>query len=591
MTRHNALPSARCGGFITGLLILAASTSALAAHPAELVRRGDGLYFDVAYGRNGGDTYGTSDVFVAKSSGTLDLTVNATDLGIDHDVLVPVTGSVHGDEIWWDFDVTLSGANINDFTWVSRVEGHIEVRADRIDGRADVRCLGGLSCPYSVRMVEDAEASWVRVHGTTVFVDWTEDIEVDFTAFAGDERPALDGLYFDAPRRVICANESTRSYTGRVELADAVPTTTYVHVMSTDPTVVPMTFVRVPAGETQGVFTVDVPGGYSGSIGIIVAAGGTAYSRDLEVAPPLYCLPGGFEYEARDFGLELSCSGCVEELTLASNGVALARVEGQDWRRSAYGEWTTLDDYLGFAIDGAVLSDAGDIAGLMAQDSSMAVMQRASEAWPETAFVEGLKVDALDARGIAYGSVGDAQWPTAAYWRGESIVQAKNSGTRITAATGMGPAVGGVMQDEWAAAELIGESMVPLNVAGSPSAAVASNAAGDIAGQTMVGETQHGFLLTAAGATEYISPPDEGMFVQPVGISDAGVVAFNYGYGDDIVGAGLYSKDTGSVALDELVEGDVGVEEIVSVNGSFDLVVRGVIDGNSTTFALLAGGE
>ncbi|MEO1337882.1 MAG: hypothetical protein AAFV29_19720, partial [Myxococcota bacterium] len=106
---------------IGGVTLFAAST-ANAATPIDEFRSASEFYIDNGVARYDGKSSNIQYLLFNKTAGSLNLSVAATDLGVDHPSSVALTGSIHGNEIWFDFDQSFQNAGN-----IRRIEGRLVV--------------------------------------------------------------------------------------------------------------------------------------------------------------------------------------------------------------------------------------------------------------------------------------------------------------------------------------------------------------------------------------------------------------------------------------------------------------------------------
>lgn len=578
---------------VMGTCVLLAP-GAVAAHPVSDLEASSEVYFANGWARLDDKSGAMTDHLVAKSPGTLDLTLDLQALGIDHDGALYLTGTRHGQEVWWDFDQTLE-VTLDDFNWTRRVEGRLVARVEQVPAMATPTCMGG-PCPYSLHLEARPADSWVRLHGTTSpFFEWTRDIEVDFEMYSGWLRPQLHSLTFETPGG-LCVRHEDRVFTGRITLTDPAPGEgSVVQLTSDDPTILRSNIVRVPPGDRSTTFSVPIPGGYEGRVEITASAAGLQSSETLDVNPEQFCIIEQFRFDLDDIEAEFGCRGCVGDLQLGAGGSALAELFEEKWLRDPEGYWLPLNKYIGEKVHHSRLSDYGDLVGMLGETEGLAYHLSGASLEEPIIKIPGFRPVGFDRRGMAFGSFLSEKLGTVPGYFAAGYAVPLDLGmpnATLVGASNAGFAFGHVDDGEARKAFLAWNNgeVKWIELDGQRVELVDANAAGDVVGTLSLDEHDIAFVVPAGKGKPILIEDPQGRSTRAVGIDEAGVVVVNYFAGEnEPVGAALYSHETHLIPLGEVL-GKLGefvtVSEVLDVDGAFDLAVRGKIDGEPATFGL-----
>ncbi len=586
--------------------LLALAPSRADAHPIDTLRSSTEVYFSDGWGLHEGRYVVMGDETVMKAAGTLNVSLPFSSLGLDAPGSLHLTGSRHGDEVWWDFDQPLS-VSIDKFNWTRHIEGRLVARVEEMGADTRLTCAGG-PCPYSLFIDAIDTGSWVRLHGTTSpFWEWSELAELGFELFSGPRRPRLSSLQISRAGGV-CERDAQRRMTAELVLDDpAPPGGAAVDLVSSDAGVRVPSRLRIPAGRIRGTFTLELPSGHPGDAELTAAAGGIQLTESLAGNEYVLCLPfnlavgvdyddyGGFmgglglQHELEDLEAELDCRGCFEDLMLGDQGSALATMYGETYIREPGGSFINAMDFFGEEVGTAVLGPRGDVAMELLDSGDTVVMPRL-DLDEEPVFVSDFEPRSVDARGVLFGAwtgQGEAMpayvaadqlfVPDLAVWNG-ALEGSPRPGLGIgTVDYGNGPMsylTDGKMR--WFPEVAEGATIVDVN------------AAGDLVGTR----------LTSSGPIAFFAPFDGGQVVEIPGFNGLGTVAAGLDEAGNVLvnvtgdpeepaeAVLLWSVATGPVHFNDVFIDAPLVYEVLHVNDAFDLSVRGMLDGELATFAL-----
>ncbi len=214
---------------------------------------------------------------IAKRSGTLDFTLQASDLGVTLPLTVHLRGSTRGGG-WIEYtinDVYSPPVKLGDGHSVSSVTGHLYMLALPLPGRASHE-VG------NVRLLI-AGASNLIAYG-----DWGK-VPIEITKLdllGGVAQPPLDS-FVDPTRLVICSNKVASAHTFALSLVNVAKATGAAIELKTprDAGVRLPSGIVVPAGRRSATVTARIEPNFVGRVRLTAAAGGVARSLDLVVHP------------------------------------------------------------------------------------------------------------------------------------------------------------------------------------------------------------------------------------------------------------------------------------------------------------------
>ncbi len=575
--------------WLAPMSLLALAPTTVSAHPIDTLRQSSEVYLANGWWQLDDRAETMSSEVISKAAGSLavDLPFGAVDLDIPG--TVHLTGTRHGDEIWWDFDQPVD-ASIDDFNWTRRIEGRLITGVYEMLPSRLQTCAAG-PCPYSIYLDGVDRGSWARLHGTTTpFFEWSEFAEIGIELYAGPPRPRLESVRMTR-RGGVCAADGDRRYTAEIVVDNpALAGGAAVEVFSSDPAIEVPGAVRVPQGLRRGTFSVDVPSGYTGTFELVGAAGGIQLHRSVSIGAAMHCLAGNARFDLDDFEGDVGCRGCLSDLQLGADGVAVGTLFDEPLMRDSDGFIVSLADLVGLSILDVLLADHGDLV-MQGEDEQLTYVLARTDLGLEPHVLPDFDPVSIGADGVIAGA-----WTP----QGMSVPALARGGRLSRPQVGLDEAViDGVTPSGIAFGRLAkgggvflsdGEQWWSPKFAEEGASIAAINSGGLAAGTG--GDSQWPMAYIAKIEDGYPIPIEDpqGYATEAMGLSEAGVVVVNRREGpEEPAGVALYSLEEGMVPLEEVL-GElaqfVTVEEVLRVNQAFDLVVRGTIDGDPAIFGL-----
>lgn len=562
------------------------------AHPIDVLRDSTEIYLGNGSVERDGDTARVTGHLATKSAGTLSLALPLSIAGLDTSDTLILTGTRQGDEVWWDFDQPLS-ISVDDFSSTNRIEGRLITRVTDLPASSSPGCGPG-PCPYSLYLDGVDRGSWVRVHGTTTFIPWQEEANLDFELFSGPLRPQLDALHVARVGR-ICESDVSRRYDIEVTLDnEATPRGTLVELGSNDPSVRVARQALVAAGQRRTNVSFEIPNAYSGEFTISAAVGGIQLSRTVTVGQSLYCLAPDLDFALDDLESDLNCRGCLDDLQLAGDGMALGSMFGTTYLRESDGFVVNLEDIAGLSFNSPLLGHSGDITVIPDQYDDFAVILERQGLDYQPYAVENFVPRHIDSRGVIFGDAWGGNSNLPAYLlRGDVIIPdyGFEEGT-INGGPSGGVIVGqrdnnGTMVPFFASPQEAWPAKFLKKKAG---AIVGFNATGQFAGNVIAKGRVWAYFATDNTTKPTVLKHPDGLHSEAIGMDESGNVVVNLtSPSGEPQGAAIYNQQTGFTSLQEFVgqqQAFIEVHEVVSVNAAFDMTIRGTIDGEDAMFGL-----
>ncbi len=517
---------------------LGAATNA-SATPLTDLQRGTAFYLDAASATLDGHSYNANAATIGKGTGTLDAMISARALGLDFDQVIHLHGTSTSAGVSWTFDESAAislGGGYN----VSRISGTLLGRVTRRYGTHPRECGG--SCETSVD-VTDLPGGNVTVSGTRPWGGWftpvTEGFSKTITDFhfhviAGMPQPHVTGVTFDVPRGTICSAMGARWFSGRVQLSDVAPTGgTDIDIVSSDPIHFPSFAVFANEGRSTAEFRVRVPSGYTGSVNIAAAGGGSVMYTPLTIEACLPPLDRKYLIDDSIHGA-FSCDSCVSSIVTADNHTFVVKYNGASWLASPSHGYVSLDKTVNGTVDDVKLNAFDEIIVHSRDVAGTIAVTRVRSPWGKMQLdaIKGFEPHGIDARGDAIGVCTFGQQRLGCF---------ESFGTFQSLASGawtidlVGATLGGVAVGSTATQvgirgyrfETTGKTTT-LGTLGGETHAVAVNEAGWTVGWSVANDGKPRAVVFAPGSTQpIVLATPAGYASRAIGITDDGVVVGN----------------------------------------------------------------
>jgi hypothetical protein len=566
---------------------------------------------------NGGSVQ-TGMVFVPKTPGSLDFTVNTKSFGVSADVNIPFHGTrTASNIITYTFDVHTSV----DVGWpfsIDRFRGTLILLVTPLPSTSNPICANSLSCPYNVVLT--------NLPGSTATVTINTDLalvadrdekasNIVVSMLGGLPAPKLADFTISAPR-MLCQNSNLTQVTGTVDSVLLAPTGGgWVSVVSSDPTGVSALGTTISAGTQTAQFPIWISPNWSGTATLTAFSAGTSKSAKLRVLSSQQCaigrwgaifqLPCGFDcFVPQAISQDGAIAGLLEgKLTVVSSNretrISVAEQVPNGLHDVSGVRINSTGMMVGKALDknGAALSFFVGGLGLKTKPPKMATFPGVSfEQLDDQGVAVGSRVSGKATRAFVFNGRKGFDLPIEAQWsRAVGLDRRHNILGNMGVAGRSRPFLFALDNGKFRAVPLlVGDKRDAFS-----STATAISPSGYVVGFVEEGGHARAFLLSprkSRGNSEAVNLGELAGYddLEPVAVNDRGIVvgnAFKQAAKRVPSTVFVWTREKGLLELAKLLPANLGVvpTRALALDGSGAILFEGTRNGK--TVALVVGPE
>ncbi len=264
------------------------------ADPVDDFQRGSSFEIQTIGVTINGGSYQTGMVFVAKTPGSLDFTVNTKSFGVSANVNIPFHGTrTTSNIVTYTFDVHTSV----DIGWplsISRFRGTLILLVNPLAASSNPIC-NGLTCPYDVVLTNLPGSQATVTINTDLPLVPDKDEQASHllvSLLGGLPPPKLANFTISAPR-LLCESSVLTQVTGTVDSVLLAPAGGgWVSIASSDPTRVWAFGTTISEGTQTAQFPIWIAPNWSGTATLTALSTGTSKSAKLRVLSSQQCTIG-----------------------------------------------------------------------------------------------------------------------------------------------------------------------------------------------------------------------------------------------------------------------------------------------------------